>query len=152
MQIRGVVYRIRQNAESVLAFGFAEQLLPPFGYHSHLRFIVYKEFHIISLVLQNAAGNGVAISGVFVEIGIAIFAHAIVQTLHQHIDINPGSRNRQQAHGGDHGETSADIIGNDECLIAFFISHGFQGTASLVCGGINAACGLVPVFVFHKLF
>ena len=51
--------------------------------------------------------------------------HRLLGAAQHRINIDPGHRHRQQAHGGQHRIPSAHIIGNDKGLPALPVRQGF---------------------------
>ena len=67
------------------------------------------------------------------------------------VNIDPGHRHRQQAHGGQHRIPSAYIIGNDKGLPALPVRQRFQRPAGAVGGAVDALRRLLAVAPFHHL-
>ena len=48
----------------------------------------------------------------------------VLGTSHQLLDVVSGASDGQQAHGGEHGEAPAHVVGDDKALVAFLVSTG----------------------------
>ncbi len=60
---------------------------------------------------------------------------------HELVDVEACHGNGQQTHGGEHRETAAHIVGDDERAPALFVGHGAQGTLPGVGDGHDFLVG-----------
>ena len=71
--------------------------------------------------------------------------------MHERRDVHAGDGQRQQSHGGQHRETSAHVVGNDERRIALLRGERLQRSAGLVGDGHDALGGLFLAVAFFDL-
>jgi len=150
VQVGGENNRCRENSLLIFTFALAEQLLPPFVHHCKRRLVTDEHFNRFALAVQNIADCGIAVAGVFGKVGIVELILSLRRALHQFIDIGAGNRDRQQAHGGEHGIAAADVIRNHKGFITFAIGKLFERSFRAVGRAVNTAAGFfLAVFLFQ---
>ena len=72
---------------------------------------------------------------------------------HGRVDIHTGSRHRQQADRGQHGEAAADVVRHNKGLIALVVRQLFERAARLVGRGEDAVLrAFLAVLILAQLF
>ena len=159
-----------ENALVLLALGFAEELFPPFGELLEMRFKSGENFQVSSLRKESGAQAGIAEDR---EVGEGLgggggFGGGFQSgfrgrrgggldgadeslalgggTSEQRLNINPSGGEGEQADGAKDGVATADIIRDNETLIAFGDRFVVKSAMGSVGGGVDARLGGVTVF------
>ena len=136
-----------------LAFAFCIQLFEPFAEACQMRFIVCQDFHCFALFVEQIAQCRILIADVCFQIGIHVFLSCILCTFHHCIQIYACYSHRQQTNGCQYGETTANVVGDHECFVAFLIAHCFQCASCFVSCCKDSLCRFFfAVFVFQHFF
>ena len=178
MEVGGIDDGGGENALVLLALGFAEELLPPFGELPEMRFKGSKNFQVSSLRKELGAQAGVAEDG---EVGEGLrggggfgggfrsgfrggfqsgfrggrggSSEGADESLalgggtgEQRFNINPSGGEGEQADGAEDGVATADIIRDNEALIAFGDRFVVKSAMSGIGGGVDARLGGITVF------
>ena len=148
MQVGGEDAACGEQALVVLALALAEQLLIPLVHQGEVRLVAFEDLHRLALAVQDVADGGVLVSVVVLaQDGEAL--HGVGCALHQLVDVDAGSGDGQQTHGGEHGVAAADVIGNHESGPALRVRQLLQSALGTVGGGVDA---LVGFFHTHLIF
>ena len=116
------IYRCREDTFIVFSFRFSVKLFPPFAYIVQFWAEVNEDFDLLTISVQLIAGSSVDSSRVFSKCNVrtTYFFH-VGSTGNQFVDIESGHCNRQQTNRSQDRETSAYVIGDDECFVSFFV-------------------------------
>ena len=150
VEVCGVVDAGREDALAILAFGFAVELLPPFGEVNEFRAVGDEDFDSLAvLAVKQVAHCCVLHGGVvlrFHEKGLAL----VGCSLKQGADVETGYADRQESYRGEHAETASHIVRNDKGLVAFLGGEGLEGALVLVGDGHDAlGCLCLSVGLFY---
>ena len=140
--------RSGEDALVLLAVALTVELFPPFAEIHQTRLVVHHDFVGKALGVEGLTHHGILRDRVVEgRIGLALFFH-LNGTLHQGADVDACHGDGQQAHGGEHREAAAHIIGYDIGLVALHVGQLLEGAAGLVGDGNDARGGLLfAVFV-----
>ena len=151
MQIGVIFHARRENAETVLALGFAVKLLPPFRHHAEARLVAREDLHGLAALIERLARGGVLPAGVrlaaLVERGERLLGDG-----EDLFNVDARGAERQQADGGEHAVAPADVVGNDEALPPGGVRLALESAAARVGRGEDAGVGLfLAVFLHEKI-
>ena len=123
-------------------------MLPPFGKHRHVWFIVFQQFGGKALPVQDVAVSCVLVGLVLGQVRIHVGVFGGLGPSHQLVDVGPRSGNWQEPHRRQNGVAAADPIRNHKSFPAGRIGFGLQSAALAVRGGVNPVVGFFfPVLV-----
>ena len=166
MEVGGIDDGSGENALVLLTLGFAEELLPPFGELLEMRFKGGENLQVSSLRKELGAQAGIAEDR---EIGEGLgcgggfgggfwgggggSSEGADESLalgggtgEQRLNINASGGEGEQADGAEDGVATADIIRDNETLIAFGDRFFVKSAMGSVGGGVDARLGGVTVF------
>ena len=117
-----------------------------------LRLVVHKDFRFLTRGIQGVAHGGVLLCGIFGKrnFGSGKFLH-VGGTLHQGLNVEAGAGDGEQAHGGEHGEASAHVVGDDEALVTLLVGSGAGGAFLGIGNGHNHLAGHLHAALFLAL-
>ena len=144
MEVGGEVARCREDTLVLLTLALAVELLPPFCNEVELRLVVHHDLDFLTSAIESVTDGSILGSDVLLEGNILTTSLLhLLSTLYQFHDIETGTGNGQQAHRGEHRETTANVIGNDETLVAFLIGTGAGSTSLGIGNGHDHLLGLL---------
>ena len=123
VQVGGEDDRGREQALVVLALALAVELLPPLVHHGVAGLVGDHDLGALALVVQDVPDGGVLVAVVLLKVGAGVFLHGLLGAGHEGADVRPGHGDGQQAHGGEHGEAAAHVVGHHEGLVALFVGQ-----------------------------
>ena len=131
-----------EQALTVLALAFAEQLLPPAREVAEARLIAAQQLDGLAAAVQQVADGGILPRGVFKRADVQLLAGAGRAEHNVH---RGDARNghRQQADGGQHAVAAADIRRDDEGLVALLRGHLAQRAVLRIRRDVDALLGLL---------
>ena len=118
------------------------------------RLIIHQNLYLLaSLLIESVAHGSVDCGRILVERHIisGSFLH-VCSTADERFDVESGNSDRQQAHRSEHREASADIVGDDECLVTLLCRSRTGSTLMCVCDcNDNIPCLLFASLLFALL-
>ena len=152
VQVGGEDDRGGEQALLVLALALAEELLPPLVHHGVAGLVADHDLGALALVVEDVPDGGVLVAVVLLDVLAAVGVHGLAGAGHQGVDVRPGHGDGQQAHGGEHGEAAAHVVGHHEGLVALFVRQLLQSALGLVGGAEDALPGpLLAVLLLQQL-
>ena len=153
-----LAHRVQVGAENaagghqallILALTLAVQLLEPLAHHGEIRLKAGQRFHLFALAIQNRAGHGIFVGGVF-HAALAKQLHAVCSALHEFVNVNTGHGDGQKAHSSQHTIAAAHIVRHHKGGPAAAVSQLLQRALGTVGRGINAAVGFLFAHSVHQ--
>ncbi len=141
----------RKHARPVLALALAVELLPPLPDAPQARLEDGEQVGRLADVEEGAAHARV-LDGDVVVLGFELVAH-LGGPGEERADVVPGGGDGQQPDGREHREAPADIVGDDERLVAARVGEAAEGALARIGRGDDAARGLgLAVRLAHPPF
>ncbi len=136
-----------ENALVVLALALAIELLPPLGKVVQLGVEVHQQLNLAASAIQ-----GVARGGIGENVVAAVFLH-LDSALDQGLDVVAGHGDRQQAHGREHREAAAHVVGYHIGLVALLGGQAAQRAPAGIGHSHDAGgcLGLAHLLLKHVL-
>ena len=144
--------RSGEHALMLFAVALAVELLPPFAEIHQAWLVVHHNFVGQALMVKCLTHNGILRNGVVDRrVGLALFFH-LNGTFHELADVDARHGDGQQAHGREHRETIAHVVGDDIGLVAFHVGQLLEGATGFVGDGHDARGGfLLAIFINNVL-
>ncbi len=136
VEVGGEVDGCGEDALVVLALALAVELLPPFCEVVESGVVVDENLDLLAGAVEGVACGGIYLGALVgtAEYGLLALACA----LHQGLDVVAGHGDGEQAHGGEHGEAAAHVVGDDVGLVAFLVGQRAECAALGVGDGHDA--------------
>ena len=131
-----------EDAFAVLAFAFAEELFQPLAEVLEFRIEAGEKFDLLAAVVQEVAHGGVA-DGRVLGAGFRQGFLGVLGAADHGFNVKAGQGDGDEAHRCQHGEAAADVVFDDEGLVAFLVREALEGAAGLVGDGHDAFAGFV---------
>ena len=120
VQVGSEVHRCRENTFVLFAFALPVELFPPFADVVEFGVVVDKQFYFLALSVQVVACGSVEQCGIVVKVcSRSAAVHHLFRTVQQGVDVQSGAGDGQQSYGTQYRESSAYVVLNDECVVAF---------------------------------
>ena len=123
MQVGGEDDGCREDTLLILTLRLAVELLEPLVHQGESGLVADEDLGGLALVVEHVADRGVFIAIVLVQIGIGKLVLRVLRALHQRVDIRARYRDRQETDCGQNTVAAADVIRNDEGLIALAVGE-----------------------------
>ena len=150
VQVRGKLHTGGEQALAVLSLALAVELLPPLRHKPEGRIVATQNFNGVPGPVQLIPQGGILPRGVGVGV-VGADVHHLCRALHQGLHIHAGNGDGQQAHGGEDGIPSADVVRYHEGLPALGVRQRFQRAPGLVSGSVDTLTGfLLAVFLLQQ--
>ena len=133
----------RVNTPVILAFAFAEKLLPPLRHHSKARIVGHQHFNRLVLFVQNISYSRIFIAVVLFNIGIAKLLLRRLCAVHKSVDIASGAGDGKKSYRREHAVSAPYVIGNNERFIAVSVGKLLKSASRLIGGGVYSALGSI---------
>ena len=142
VEVGGEVYAGGEDTLLVLTLRLTIELLPPFRNEVELGLIVYHDLNLLASLIQSIA-NGCILGGEILVEGnvLATSLLHVLGTLYEGLDVETSTGDGQQANGGEYGEASTDVVGDDERLVTLLVSTGACSTALGIGNGHDDVLG-----------
>ena len=150
VQVGGKLHAGGEQALALLALALAVQLLPPLGEEPEAGLIAGQQLHLLTALVQSVAGSGILPGGVL-SAAHGQVGHGLGRAAHQLLNVDASHGDGQQTHSGEHGETTAHVVGHHELLVALSVGQTLQRAAGLIGGGVDALPGaLLAVLLLQQ--
>ena len=143
MQVGREVYACGEDTLLVLTLALAVELLPPLTHKVQLRLEVYHDLDLLTALVETIAYGSILCCGVLCEWNV--LTACLLQLLgtgHKFLDVESCACDRQQTYWGEHRETSAHVVGDDEALVSLLVSACAGSTFLGVGDGHDHLLGL----------
>ncbi len=152
VKVRGEDGGCRVNALAVLALALSEELFEPLIHHGKRGLIGDEHFNVLALAEKDIPESGVFIGVVLLEIRVGQGVLCVTGALHKTVNVNACHGNGKKAYCGENRVATADVVGNNKCLVALFVCQRFQCALLLVGGGIDALGSFLLAVFLHEHF
>ncbi len=126
VEVGGVVDSRGEYAFVVLALTFAVELFPPFAEEVEFGMVIYEYLDFLAVAIEGVAGLGIELCG---RSGVGACRLHVGRAGEERTYVEASHGDGQKAHGREHGEASADVVVDDECVVAFVGGQRAEGTA-----------------------
>ena len=133
VEVGGEVDCSGEDADAVLTFAFAVELLPPLVHVVKFGLEVDEDLDLLAGTVEGVAHGGILRGDVVVA---AAFALHVGGSFDEGVDVEAGAGDGEETDGGEDGETATDVVGDDEGGVAFLVGRG-AGSALLGVGDSN---------------
>ena len=125
---------------AVFAFGFAEELFPPFAGHGESGIVRGEDLNALALSVEDVTDCRIFETAVGENVAVLEILVSLCRACEHFFDISAGNGDGEETYGSQNGVSAADVVSDHEAFVAVSISLRAESALLCVGGSENTFC------------